>query len=596
MNSDIKNLKCELCGELNEAGVKFCSKCGAQMPDKTEAENKVNIKETAESIVNMVKGMPLKKLLTIAVPAVLFIIALIIVLPMLRGTNFAVVKNNISFFDIGDTVVVSANNKAKFTIEGDMRSSQISLDGSKAALLTDYNYSSGGGTLWFVTTSDRTKIADDVLSYKLSDSGRGVIYFTELDTTVSKPSEPDWWDDEWNGSWDENWRDYSGGESSNPTAELYLYDTNAKRSARITSDALYGDNYMCISPDGKTVGYIGDFDEGDFNGYIKQDGKSAERLESRNSIPLAISNKGKYIYYGRFSDGINSSGTLYVKSGRNENSLIPEFRPSWAQLMFNRDYSQVIFNLNDSSYISRNGNERDRLSNSSVVIVLSPAFSGISSIGDSMPGVVSRRDNTLVYNVKSFANTVVVSDEGNLLYVTNKFETERISGISDSYYYNYLPVQISKDGKTLLFINNSGHLSSINPTKSNDERKELARSIRAFAASDNGKLIYYVNNENDLFVIKNNRDPERIATDVYPSYIALFGNKLFFLADYSSRSGGDLSFSNNGGKRTRVSGASDVTQIWRTPTNLFYITNDDDLYRSSGSEKFSLFQADISGY
>ena len=106
--------------------------------------------------------------------------------------------------------------------------------------------------------------------------------------------------------------------------------------------------------------------------------------------------------------------------------------------------------------------------------------------------------------------------------------------------------------------------------------------------------MYYVNDEEDLFHVRGNRTT-LIATDVYAASLTMSysGNKVFFLMDYRSNRGGELYFSNNGGKSTKVSGADDVMSIWSTPTNIFYISRDKELFRSNGSEKFALFHDEV---
>ena len=501
-----------------------------------------------------IKNMPLKKVLTIAVPIVIIIVALIIAIPLVINPGSFAVKDNITFFKSDGVVFISGNNNPKFSIRGDFETTQISIDGSKAVILTD-DWGSSGGTLWFVTTSDSVKIADDVLDFQLSDSGSGVIYFT----------------------------DYN---SRNDTASLYLYDTSAKKSSLVTEETMYQGYYdptsACISPNGKTIGYISDYDSRnlEFTGYLSVDGKPPEKL-GINTAAIAVSDGGKYLYYVKIDDD-GYGGSLHVRSGNNNIKLIPDFS-GFIYLSLSKDYSQLVFNYQDKAFISRNGGERERISGSTIGGFLTPRGTRGRYIKSFSAGITA-------YRINSFTNHVAFSDEG-LVYIDNSLETSRISSSSD----NYSSAEITDNGKILLYINNSGRLSAIDPTVPYAERRDLARNVQGFVATNDASSIYYVNEDDELWHIKNYGQPVKISDDVSYRRVALpySGNKVFFLVDYSSRKGGELFYSDNGDRRVRVPGADEVMELWSTPTNMFFKTYDGEVFRSNGNEMFYLFAEDV---
>jgi len=586
-------MKCKSCGHDNEVGMNFCSQCGGGLSESPTEEaaavaNEVAVNTVVEESPTVeatpVEAPPIeappieappieiannndnnndneedddddddeeenkakltKKILSIAIPVVFVacaVFAVIIALPMLKGLNTS--KNNISLFTIPDesSIAVSGNNNSRFLIDGDIHSSQVSLDGSKAVVLTDY-ISDTGGTLWFVTTSGANFIADDVLSFQLADSGNGVAYFTDRDDEI---------------------------------AALLLYDTSSKKTTLISDEAVYGSGGVgvAISPDGKSIAYASDFDSSaeEFTGFMKIDGKAAEKL-GNNTIAVAISNGGKHIYYIKMSD--NYSGSLHVKSGRNETRLMSDMS-SWngASLMLNNDYSEVIVNIDGRAFISRKGSERERVSSSAIGSLLLPNNTQmkLSSVA-------------VVFNVSSFANTLAVSSSG-IEFINSKFESHRISGSGGGYLSK---ASVSSNGKSLLFINGRDTLVRINPTKESAEAIDIARDVVSFVASDDGQSVYYVNDEEELWFVKGSKKPTKVADFVSAERLAIFGNKAFFITDYSSHSGGDLQYSANGKKGVRI--ADDVSVVWSTATNVFYLTDESDVYRSNGNEKFTLFQ------
>ena len=548
---------CQFCGHNNQPGVRFCSKCGGQFPempaDGAGTAGRADVKGSVNNVVGMFKALPLKKLLIIAASVIVVIVAAVIFIPMLGGSSVDIRKDSISLFFDGDLIIISGNNNAKFTIDGEYHSVQRSLDGSKAAILTDLR-SSTGGTLWFVTTSGVQQVADDVVDYLLSDTGRGLVYMTDYD-------------------------------DRNFSAELYLYETSSKKSTRITDEA-YSNVYdmigVCISPNGKSVSYTSDYDsrENEYTGYILVDGKSPEKLGT-NTHAVAISDGGRHLYYVKeSSDGRSTS--LHIRSGRNENRLIPDIIQDPA-LRLNKDYSQVIYNMDGRSYVSQNGGERIRVGGSSIRGFILPRGAQVGGNSDA----------ATVYGLRSFANNVIRNEDG-LAYMDSSYETNRISSTSD----NASRAVISDNGKTLLYVTNNGHLSAIDPTRQNAERREIGRDVLSFAASNDAKTIYFINDDEELYCAKGNGLPSKISDDVYSGYLALpqGTTRVFFLVDYSSRRNtGELHFSNNGGRRTKVAGGDDVMRVWATATSAFYTTIDSDVFRSNGNEKFSLFAEDIRG-
>jgi hypothetical protein len=541
-------MRCGFCGHTNQPGVKFCSKCGAAFPEvPVEEVNKVDIKSTVSSVTKMAKTMPIKKLLLIIIPVVVLIVAAIIVIPMLIGPSVLMRTDNISIFTDRDEVIISGNNNSRFGIDGTFVSMQRSLDGSKAVILTDYG--SSGGTLWFVTTSRVTHVADDVLEYLLADSGNGVAYVTDYD-------------------------------SRNDVATLYLHDTSSGRATRVTEDAMYlGSMWgVSISPNGRSLTFTSDYDRDsrEYYGYIRVDGRAPERI-GKNTYGVAISNGGRHLYYVRTSD--DNVRSLHVRSGNNDNRLISEL--NHVSIMLNRDYSQAIFQIDDRSFISQSGGERERIGGTNVWRIILPRGAQIG--GNS--------DHTIVYGIRSFANNVIHNNDG-LAYMDRNFETSRISSTSD---YASLAL-VSENGRTLLYLNNNGHLSAIDPTRPGAERREIGRDVESFVATNNARTVYFVNSDNELWCAKGNSAAEKVSDDVYAASLAMpfRGNRAFFIVDWSARrNSGELFFSNNGGRRAKVGGGDDVVRVWSTATNIFYRTIDNDVFRSNGNDRFSLFAEDL---
>ena len=555
-------MTCSYCGQENQPGVRFCSRCGAQFPSTPAPQaqppyipaDESRPDRTAGGAPGKLKSPLMKKILMIAIPVIVIVIAAIIVIPLATGgSGNAMRKDHIQlFFEGEDLIIISGNNNAKFTIDGEFYSMQRSIDGSKAALLTDFDYDNdNGGTLWFVTTSGVYHVADDVMACLLADSGNGLVYASEFD------------------------REYSA-------ASLYLYDTSSRKAARVTDDAYFSlYNYrhgVCISPNGKSISFISDYNDEDdsFYGYMSIDGKSPERIGS-NMFAVALSDGGRYLYYAKESDSGNHS--LHVRSGRNDYRLVSEV--SGGSMSLNMDYSQAVFNDGDRSYITRNGGEKERISGSYIRSFIFPR-------GTQMGG---NHDFFTVYGIRSFLNNVVRNEDG-LAYLSNSLDMTRIS--STSQYAS--SAFISDNGRTLLYLNNSGHLSAIDPTKPGAERREIGRNVENFIATNDTSVIYFVNEDDELYYVKGDNAPVKVADDVYANSLRMpfYSKMAFFLVDYSPRdSSGELFYSNNGARRAKVERGNDITSLWVTPTNVFFENIDDEVYRSNGNEVFIKFAEDV---
>jgi len=502
--------------------------------------------------MDKIKSLPIKKILIVAVPVLVLVIAAIIVIPMLSGSGSSTIKDSIILLSDGVEIIVSGNNNAKFTIDGEFAYAQSSLDGSKAAVMTDLR-GNEDGALWFVTTSKATKIADDVITYRISDSGGVVAYMTDYD-------------------------------SRNSRAVLYLYDAAKGSSTKIADDVMYDGGVMigvCISPDGKTVTYIGDYDShnNEYTSYIKTGNRAAEKIDD-NVYCVAVSNGGTTMYYVKVSGrGVES---LYVKSGRNENRLISEI--SSTTLWLNKDYTQVVFNHDGRANISKNGGERERLYSKVIRDIVLPRGTQKRYIS------VGLHIELYVIGIRSLTPLVGITNDG-IVYIDNKYESNRISSSSDNPYRSV----ISANGRKLLFLTNNGHLASIDPTKPGADRREVGRNVNRFVVSRDASTIYYANEDDELFYVRGNGDPSKVADDVNGQLVMQWNStRAFFIVD-DMGSGGELYFSNNGRAKTKVSGGDDVKGIITTPTSVFYRRDGmgRETFRSSGNEKFTKFAEDL---
>ena len=546
-------MTCTNCSHNNEQGAEFCAGCGATLKQYQQTAEAPDSGAEANEIV-FVKRLRLKKAIVLVIAAAVVIIAAVNIIPALGGLRYDAIKDWIEILEDDFEVIISGNNNPRFKIDGELDSYEISIDRSKAVVLVDFDdEDSFGGALWFVTTSDAHLIAEDVFGYLLADSGNGVAYLSDYD-------------------------------EDNNTAALYLYETAGRRKTLITGDAScmdYGSLFgFAISPDGKSVGYAADYDKnsGEFTGYIVTDG-NRQRLGD-NMLAMVISNGGKYLYYIEI-DQEDYIASLYVRSGQNVSRLAVDADKISGAFILNKDYSQAIFTISDGdarSYISRNGAERERISG--------PAIRSLVLPRDTQSRSIYNMARINIYGVSSFSGFVARTSES-ISYYNSELEPDRASS-SDRNAYS---ASVSSDGKTLYYLNNSNRLSFIKFKGAGAERTDIDKDVVSFVASADGKSVYYVNDENELYFAKQGGTPVKIADDVFARSLALSfsSNRVYFLVDYSDSKGGELYYSDNGGRKAKVQGAFEVIGVVSSPTNIFFVTVDGEYYRSNGNENFTRF-------
>lgn len=561
---------CEKCGEEYRIGEKFCKKCGVQLkqPADPAIQQSNAVQEDSMKTVLANPATPaapiskssaasqtshIKVVLPIII-AVILVILCIRPLGLFSSHPMSAMKatDTITAFESEDSVIISGSMNTKHVIDAaNVIYRQDSLDGSKSAILANGEEQ---GELWYITAKNKIKVNDGVHKMVMATGGSCVAYLTDYDESMK-------------------------------TAVLYLFDASTKKSTKV-ADEVFAETSICISPDGKSVGYAKDYDtEADeFSGYIKNGKKSPVKL-GRNTLCMAISNGGKYIYYLKYNSDTDTS-SFYVKSGDNETRLVSNtssyMNGSAIAYLLNADYSQLIFNFDGRSYISKNGKEKEKLASAEIESILVPHNTQMAYWHNDIMYFV-------VYGVKNFNNFVANTSTFSLIHINGKEEsTSLASAVSKS--------AVNKTGTEVFFIDHSHSLYKIKLGHGNEEKIKLAEEAADFILTSNSSRLYYIGIDSTLYYVSGSSKPKKIADDVYSSslYLSSYGNTVFFLADYQSNSG-ELYYSKNGGKKSKI--ASDVYQTFTTPSSAFYFSsynssdNSFDVYRSNGGVKFKLFHS-----
>lgn len=527
------SVKCKNCGADVPANMKFCGTCG------TPAEHPEVSGNGEPTVATPVPGKAMAvtgKLMKYIKPAIVLVAVIIIAsiaFNIFKPAKYTQPSSRLFISQDDDSVVIALDGKTKSTIKGRLGNQSYSFDGKTAAILVNdsdestYGSDSEGYSLYIVTdkaTFVTDGVHDDI---KLSLSGDGIAFTREIDNDTR-------------------------------TAELCLWSVG--KVSTVTTDYSTRNGFS-ISPDGKTVAYtLYDEDEDKVEGCY-YNGK--ETSLGKDIIPVAIANGAKYVYY-------NKKDSLYVQAGANGDSK-NKLGEGVYDYYFNNDLTQIIYNSSSKAYISRNGGEKESLSDTISYFIL-PA------------GTVSEYNNGQVIGISSFADTFYINGSS-VIHINGKFETNNAVKNANN-------PQLAKDGKTIIYRRNDS-IYKINGTKENAEDKELVKEdVHNFIATSDGGAVYFCNTDDELFYQKGTGKPVRIGEDLggnyfYGDYWAMFGgNKLFFISD-------DELFWSTGGKGKAVTDIDGDIDYMFANNKFVYVQatdgSDTFTYISKDGEKFELY-------
>lgn len=533
---------CPNCGTENADGAAFCASCGSAMnaapvqqdvPETAPVEETVEVVETTETPKKDFLA-PLKplcekfrpmfekyKLFVVGAVGVIALILCISILASLFSSNgfIAVERSILVTAEDGEVMIINNAKKAKGTgLEAQYIEDQMaSLDGNILALLTD------AGDLAVVKGSKLTKVASEVVSFKLSEDGTGIAYVAEGDKD----------------------------------AELFLYNVKSKKAKSVTQE-IYRGTYF-ISPDGDSVVFYEKGEDDDEAKAMYSTGKKSTKVASGDVTLLGLSNNGKFIYGSARND--DGDTILYRYNKKGDRDKIGAF--GGGRVYFNADHTQILYTNEGKSYISRNGKEGVKISSSSAYVVLPDSAENFYNGGDSR--TVPAKD---LFNK-------VYSCDGNLWFIRkNADKSVKLANDASS-------VTLSEDAKLVYYIN-KGELKVLK-VKHGDNASDKAKvlcdeDVSNYVVTSDCKKVYYVS-DGSLYVVnaKTGKGKKTIANDDVSSQLAINGKDVVYYAME-----GDV-YATKGGKGKKV--VSDAEYMENTPNGIVYIATEDAIYATKGAKK-----------
>lgn len=192
---------------------------------------------------------------------------------------------------------------------------------------------------------------------------------------------------------------------------------------------------------------------------------------------------------------------------------------------------------------------------------------------------------SISYKVSSNNETVAYLTDDESLYIKEKDKDK------DKVANNVWNYEIDATGKYIYYINNENNLYMYNDGKN----EKIASDVYSFKISNNGETVVFLNNEENLYVKNiNNEDKEKInsgmveisSVNIYENGIVTFLND-FDYDDYK----GEL-YIYNGTDKNKI--ASDVIQYIKKDDKFYFINEEGILYEKAlGDDKSNKLLSDV---
>jgi len=563
-------MKCTSCQAELAPDEAFCHNCGQKVtyaPEQTVSPKAppaaAQAPAAAEGRPAKPRGLFIKIGVAVLAAAVLLAAGLILVPRLFASGGDQLVTSRMLYARDEENfyLIDGKGNKATFEYES-AEEIHFSADRSAAALTVDDDEEF---PLYAIRNGTVTLVCENAGQFQLSMHGDTVAYFTDVDTEEG-------------------------------TASLYLYDIRKDTSTLVEKNVAYFDSEdmsVTMSPDGRTLAYASqvDYEKGTVMMKLSSDGASLVQL-GRNEVVFAVSNHADYLYLGTFDNLSDTEWTLYVRHGDKETTLAEDQNPqNFGTFRFNADMTQILLSIDGKTYYSSRGSEPERLFPDSISDIVARA------------NLLKADSGTIdVLGWKTLTGKVYLGSKSNgtLYYLGRNLDTERIDkGISRAY-ISAQNVKLTNNGSSVAYISEDGELLSSG--LSGSDPKEIARgdTISALFVSQDGKLIYFVNDYDELYCIQNGKSSTHIADDVDLGACAFnqSTHTFYFVTDNGDEDG-VLYRSANGGKKEKVTGGGGVYDILSDSCGLLFLKHADldekldDLYQLTSSDKLDLVLSDV---
>ncbi len=384
-----------------------------------------------------------------------------------------------------DTTHIVVNGTVRGTARGTLFKAASSGRGDICAAII-------GKHLYLVNGKHVFEIAEDVLDFTLSASGKALAYRVE-------------------------------------SSHLYYRGTGKKDEPSLISVECQDDAYS-LSSNGKELIYVAT--EGNGVSSMRVESYSGNRPYIENTVgltPVAISDDCAYIYY------LDGDGALFIFESKASRKIKCSADPDLSSFIFNRDFTELLFTENGDTVLYKKGEFRQIVGAATMELQLLPNRR-VSSC--TLPYGMQYMTSSFLGSY--FLNTV--GEGKKLTYLDGKGNLTDVSFVDDGD-----TVTVTDKGVYFLLTSISGedsHRILYFVGKGKTEIQRIDWDVTNYCTNVDGSRVMYTGYQNALYTYRAETGAVRLCDSIIPESLTVTEDDLFCF--YRER--GELFVSDNGGE------------------------------------------------
>ncbi len=415
---------------------------------------------------------------------------------------------NFLYVPAEDQTLIFVNGTERGRVAGTLAASSLNGRGDTCAAVI-------GGELYLIRGKNIISVATDVIDFVLAADGDALAYRVA-------PS------------------------------HLYYRKTGKNDVASLISKNCNSPAY-CLSQNGKELAYTAVDTAG--VSYLRVESYSSNRPYFENAaglVPVAISNQSRYIYY------TDESGALYVFDSKNAQKVKCATAPDPSSLIFNRDFTEVLFTENGGTVLFSKGERRQIVGVASteyLQLLPNQRVASRALVGGTQYMMKSFYQNYFLHAVGSGKKLTYLDRRGNLTDVSFVDGLETVT-VTDKGVYFLLTSQNEENVSRELYYVKQGKTESA----------RIEWGVTYYCANVDGSRVLFTGYEDALYVYRAETGTQRICDSIMSDTLTVTADDLFCFY----REEGVLTVSDNGGELRDI--ATGVTHFAVDAHVLYYAT------------------------
>ena len=350
-----------------------------------------------------------------------------------------------------------------------------------------------GGDLYLIRGKNITHVAEDILDFVLAADGGALAYRTAASHLYYRETGKD---------------DTPSLISKNCNSAAYFLSANGKELAYTALDAA-GVSYLRVESYSSNRPYI----------------ENAAGLS-----PVAISNKSEYVYY------TDAEGALYVFDSKKSQKVKCATAPDLTSLIFNRDFTEVLFTENGGTVLFANGERKQIVGAASTEYLLLLPNQRVASRKLSNGTQYMLRSfykNYFLHAVGTGKKLTYLDRKGNLIDVSFADSAETVTVTDKGVYFLLTGVNGENVSRELYHVKSG-----------KTEATRIEWGVSHYCTNVDGSRVMFTGYEDALYIYRAERGTERLCDSIVADTLSVTADDLFCFY----RSEGVLTVSDNGGE------------------------------------------------